>query len=114
MTNKRQIGKEYEKKATIFLQNKGYKIIKSNYFCQYGELDIIAKEDDCIVFIEVKYRKNTAFGSPEGAVDNRKRQHMKNAALDFLVKNFGTDEILCRFDVVAFTGGQIHLIKDAF
>lgn len=39
---------------------------------------------------------------------------MKKAALDFLIKNFGTDEVLCRFDVVAFTGGQIHLIKDAF
>lgn len=112
--NKREIGKEYEKKAAIFLESKGYKIIKCNYFCRYGEIDIIAKESEYIVFIEVKYRKNTAFGSPEGAVNNRKMQHMKNAALDFLVKNFGTEEVLCRFDVVAFTGGQIHLIKDAF
>lgn len=112
--NKRAVGKEYEEKAVAFLKNKGYEIIKCNYFCRYGEADVIAKENNCIVFVEVKYRKNTAFGSPEGAVNSTKKQRIRKAALDFLIKNFGTDEVLCRFDVVAFTGNQIHLIKDAF
>lgn len=77
-------------------------------------MDIIARENQCIVFVEVKYRKNTRYGSPEDAINSIKRQHIRKTALDFLIKNFGTDEILCRFDVVAFTGNQIHLIKDAF
>lgn len=77
-------------------------------------MDIVAKENHCVVFIEVKYRKDTRYGGPEGAVGGVKRQHIRKAALDFLIKNFGTDEVLCRFDVVAFTGKQIHLIKNAF
>lgn len=112
--NKRKIGKEYEEKAVIFLKNKGYEIITCNYFCRYGEIDIIAKENGYIVFIEVKYRKNTTFGSPEGAVNSAKKQHIRKASMDFLIKKFGTDEVLCRFDVVTFIGNQIHLIKDAF
>lgn len=112
--NKRKIGKEHEEKAVIFLQDRGYKIIQCNYSCRYGEIDIIAKDGGYIVFIEVKYRKNTMLGSPEGAVDSTKKQRIRRTAQDFLIKNFGTDEVLCRFDVAAFTGNQIHLIKDAF
>jgi len=53
-------------------------------------------------------------GSPEGAVNSIKRQRIRQAALDFLICNYGTEEIQCRFDIVAITGNQIHLIKDAF
>jgi len=111
--NKREIGKEYERKAAAFLESRGYKIIKCNYLCRYGEIDIIAKDMEYIVFTEVKYRKDSLFGEPEEAVGSIKKEHMERAALDFLMKNFGTDEVLCRFDVVAFTGEHIRLIKDA-
>ncbi len=85
-----------------------------NYYCRYGEIDIIAEENGYTVFIEVKYRKNTMSGSPESAVNGIKRKHIRQAALDFLINSYGTEEIPCRFDVVAITGNQINLIKDAF
>lgn len=112
--NKRETGREYEQKAADFLQGRGYKVIKRNYYCHYGEIDIIAEENGYTVFIEVKYRKDGMSGSPEGAVNHVKRQHIRQAALDFLIKAYGTEEIPCRFDIVAVTGKQIHLIKDAF
>ena len=112
--NKRETGREYEQRAAVFLHGMGYKIIKQNYYCRYGEIDIIAEEGGYIIFVEVKYRKNGTKGSPEEAVNRIKRQHIRQAALDFLVKNYGTEEVLCRFDIVAITGKQIHLIKDAF
>ena len=112
--NKRKTGQEYEQKAADFLQDRGYKIIKQNYYCHYGEIDIIAEENGYTVFIEVKYRKNDMSGSPGEAVNHIKRQHIRQAALDFLIKAYGTEEILCRFDVVAITGNQVHLVKDAF
>lgn len=112
--NTRETGIQYEQAAAVFLQSGGYNIIKQNYYCRYGEIDIIAEENGYIVFIEVKYRKNTTSGSPEEAVNGKKRQRIRQAALDFLIKNYRTEEIPCRFDIVAITGSQIHLIKDAF
>jgi len=112
--NKRETGREYEQKAADFLRGSGYKIIKQNYYCHYGEIDIIAEEGGYTIFVEVKYRKNGMSGSPEEAVNHIKRQHIRQAAMDFLVKNYGTEEIPCRFDIVAITGNQIHLIKNAF
>lgn len=112
--NKRETGIKYEQVAVDFLQCRGYNILKRNYYCRYGEIDIIAEENGYTVFVEVKYRKNTMSGSPEGAVNSIKRQRIRQAALDFLICNYGTEEIQCRFDIVAITGNQIHLIKDAF
>ena len=112
--NKRETGIQYEQVASGFLKSRGYNIIKQNYYCRYGEIDIIAEEDGYTVFVEVKYRKDTISGSPEGAVNGKKRQRIRHSALDFLIRNYGTEEIPCRFDIVAITGNQIHLIKNAF
>lgn len=112
--NNRETGIKYEQVAADFLKGMGYNILKQNYYCRYGEIDIIAEENGYTVFIEVKYRKNTMAGSPESAVNGRKIRHIRQAALDFLARSYGTEEIPCRFDIVAITGKQIHLIKDAF
>lgn len=112
--NKRETGRQYEQKAAVFLQDRGYNIIKQNYYCRYGEIDIIAEENGYIVFIEVKYRKNNTPESPLEAVNSVKRKHIRHAALDYLIKNYGTEEIQCRFDVVAITRNQVYLVKDAF
>ncbi len=112
--DKKETGRKYEEKAAEFLQNNGYKILLCNYLCRHGEIDIIAKDNSYIVFIEVKYRKDCLFGSPLEAVNSVKRNHITKAALDYLVKTFGTEEIPCRFDVVTFNGSNASLIKDAF
>lgn len=112
--NKREIGSAYEQKAVEYLNEHGYKIVEQNYFCKYGEIDIIAKQDDTLVFVEVKYRKNIKTGLGEDAVNMNKQRHIVNSAQNYIIKKYHTDEIACRFDVIAINGGMLHHIKNAF
>jgi len=97
--NKRRFGIIGEKIAQGFLLNKGYEILETNFYTKKGEIDIIAKKDKCIVFIEVKTRTTLKFGTPAMAVNLTKRKHIKCAAKTFLyIKRFDKCDI--RFDVV--------------
>ena len=111
------LGTKGENLAVTFLKKKGYKIIARNYKTFIGEIDIIAKDGNTTVFIEVKTRKNDSFGYPFEAVNNKKRQKLKNLALLYL-KNKG-QEFPARFDVLSIfyikNGKEaIEHIKDAF
>ena len=66
--NKRRIGSEKERLACEYLEKKGYSIVTTNYWCRYAEIDIVAKEADVLVFVEVKYRGNAHYGGSMGAV----------------------------------------------
>jgi putative endonuclease len=116
-TSKITTGKEGEKIAAAFLKKNGYRICEINFRCVLGEIDIIAKEKDELVFIEVKTRKSAELGYPEQAVGTRKQKKMSQLALWYLQKKniTGAD---ARFDVVAITmlpsGNEIKLIKNAF
>lgn len=112
--NKRKIGSVYEQKAVDYLKNHSYIIVEQNYFCKYGEIDIIAKEADVLVFVEVKYRKDTKAGLGESAVNKRKQIHIINSAQNYMLEKYKTDEVLCRFDVIAINGNMLHHIKNAF
>lgn len=81
---KRQLGMRGEEIAARFLQGKGYAILKRNYYTRYGELDIICEKDKKLVFVEVKTRRSTNYGSPEEAVTRQKIGHLRKAALVFL------------------------------
>ena len=81
---KRKLGMWGEEIATRYLQDKGYKILDRNYYTRNGELDIICEKDGKIVFVEVKTRKNTSFGSPEEAITRKKMNHLRQAALIYL------------------------------
>ena len=74
--NCREIGAEYENRAVIFLKEKGYQIIKQNFRCRQGEIDIIAKDGEYLVFTEVKYRKNAYQGAALEAVTMQKHMHV--------------------------------------
>lgn len=87
MENNREKGNIAEKKAIDFLINKGYSIITTNYQKQFGEIDIIAKKDTYIFFIEVKYRKNINKGYPREAVSLKKQEKIKNTALSYISEN---------------------------
>jgi len=111
------LGSEGEDLAVRFLQKKGYRIVARNYKTPVGELDIIARDGDTIVFIEVKTRTDISFGYPFEAVNKRKRQKLKNLALLYL-KRQGKESPV-RFDVLSiFCMGNgkkdIEHIKDAF
>ena len=111
--NKRSIGNEYEDRAVSYLENSGYVIVERNFYCKQGEVDIIAKDKEYLVFVEVKYRRDTKKGYPTEAVNYRKKQRIIKAAKYYLYKN-GYDNQSVRFDVISITGNEIELIKDAF
>jgi putative endonuclease len=116
-TKKITIGKEGEKIAAAYLKKNGYRIIEINFRCSIGEIDIIAKEKDDLVFVEVKTRKSIELGYPEQAVGIRKQKKMSQLALWYLQKRKIADTN-ARFDVVAVTlipeKNEVKLIKNAF
>ena len=81
---KRKLGLWGEGIAARYLQDKGYKILDRNYYTRNGELDIICEKGSKIVFVEVKTRKSTRFGSPEEAITRKKINHLRQAALIYL------------------------------
>mgnify|MGYP000131579510 CR=1 FL=1 len=72
--NNRSVGAVYEQAAGYYLEQNGYELIEYNYRCRDGEIDIIAKDGDCYVFCEVKYRSGRQAGNPLEAVDQRKQK----------------------------------------
>ena len=86
MVNRRQLGKEYEDRATKILEENGYKIIKKNYFGRYGEIDIIAQKKNLLAIVEVKFRKTRKYGEGIEAVDIRKIRRMYKTAKEFIYK----------------------------
>lgn len=114
MYNKRSIGKEYEQKAVAYLKLQGYRIIETNFQCRTGEIDIIAKQDRYLIFIEVKYRINSSRGLPHEAIDIRKMKKISKTAQYYMLINNISMESPCRFDVVLILDQEITLIQDAF
>ncbi|HHV17121.1 MAG TPA: YraN family protein [Gelria sp.] len=97
---KRKLGIWGEGIAARYLQDKGYKILDRNYYTRNGELDIICEKDGKLVFVEVKTRKSTKFGSPEEAITRKKINHLRQAALIYL-KTVERPYQEIRFDVIA-------------
>ena len=112
--NKTVIGKRYEDIAAIYLVNQGYEIIERNFRCKTGEIDIIAKDGEYIVFVEVKYRRDRMCGAPIEAVDFVKQRKISKVAAYYLMKRDYGFENPIRFDVVGILGEDIKLIKNAF
>ena len=110
-------GKKGELVAANFLKKQKYKIIEMNYKNKIGEIDIIAKDKEYLVFVEVKTRMSSMFGDPLEAIDEEKQFKIRNVATMFLVKNKLIDKVPIRFDVIAILGDddhEIRHIKDAF
>ncbi len=99
--------------AAKFLKGKGYKILKTNFTTQIGEIDIIAKDKDYIVFVEVKSRETYAFGRPAEAVDEHKQYQIRGTAQMYLMFTH-QNNANCRFDVVEIVGEKINHIENAF
>ena len=112
----RKVGQEAESIAASYLSRLGYKILEKNISYKFGELDIIASDENILVFVEVKHRKNNNFGDPFEAVTKSKQHKIILAAQAYLqkYKNIPT----CRFDVISLVGDLrsplIEHICDAF
>ena len=95
----KEAGDQGEALAAKHLRRAGYRIIERNYRCGLGEIDIVARQGRCLVFVEVKARRGTGFGSPLDAVDRRKRAKLARLAHAYLAEHRLT-EVSVRFDVV--------------
>lgn len=96
---KKELGNLGEQIATEYLEKNKYKIIKRNFYCKQGEIDIIAKDKNEIVFIEVKTRTSNNFGKPSESVNVIKQRHMYQTAKYFLYKTNLLEKQI-RFDVI--------------
>ncbi len=118
MKSTTSIGRRGEDIAASWLSAHGYVILTRNYRRRFGEIDIVARQDDCLVFIEVKTRSSRKFGAPLDAVTFKKQQQLSLIAGDYLVRHNMTD-MLCRFDVVSVTlaagrSPKVDIIVNAF
>lgn len=112
--NRRKLGFAKEDEAAGFLTECGLKILELNYSNRFGEIDIIAKDGDFTVFVEVKYRKNASSGHPEEAVSISKARTISKVADYYRTCKKLTDASPVRFDVVAIEGETIKWYKNAF
>ncbi len=113
-----ELGKQGEEIAEKYLVKQGYQILEKNYRSRQGEVDIIARDRDFLVFVEVKCYSYRSYGSPVGAVRKAKKQSLIHAAQTYLYKK-NIQDTYCRFDVIAiykkFNGEQlIEHYRDAF
>ena len=111
------IGKKGEEIAIEFLKKDGFEILETNWRHKKLEVDIIAKDGETLVFIEVKTRSTDFFGLPEEYVDYKKEKHLVNAATEYMISV--NHEWAFRFDVVAIllrneNDWKVNHIKDAF
>lgn len=98
--NTKAIGNVGEQLAMAYLQDHGMEIVEMQYHYGHGEIDIIAREGEVLVFCEVKTRYSDEYGSPECAITPRKQAQLRKIAVAYLYEHEIRDQI-CRFDVVA-------------
>jgi putative endonuclease len=106
-------GKSGEEKARKYLKKKGYRILRTNFKTQLGEIDIIAEHQGCIVFIEVKSRSGSEYGLPREAVGFAKQKRYSQLAMQY-IKAYNLFGIKARFDVIEVTSEGINHIENAF
>lgn len=112
--NRRKIGTAYENQAVLFLEQKGYRIIERNYTARQGEIDLVAQDGEYLVFIEVKSRSGGEMGAALEAVTPAKQRKIIHTARSYLCRRGYSEWTPCRFDVLAFEGGKIYHIENAF
>ena len=109
-----------ESQAAEYLQKKQYKLLAAGYRCRFGEIDLIMRDRNCLVFVEVKLRKSDNFARACEYVDFRKQERLRKTASMYLSRN--PWDLPCRFDVVEVYAPEgintpdpeIHHMEDAF
>ena len=110
--NTRKTGTFYEQAACEYLEARGIQIVERNYRCRTGEIDIVAKDKNCIVFVEVKYRKTVICGEALGMVGYTKQKKICQCARIYCMYHPWIREI--RYDVIGITDTKIEWIQNAF
>ncbi|MGD2136847.1 MAG: YraN family protein [Gammaproteobacteria bacterium] len=109
-------GRDAETRALHFLQARGLRCVTRNYRCRRGEIDLVMQDADSLVFVEVRYRRQSRFGSAAESVDRRKQSKLVTCAQHYLQGSPETARQACRFDVVSVSGPgfAVEWIRNAF
>ncbi len=110
-------GHAAEARALAYLQTQGLRLLAQNWRCRRGELDLVMLHADTVVFVEVRYRRHSAWGGAMESVDARKREKLTLAATQFLQASPRWARQPCRFDVIALSGttdADLNWIQNAF
>jgi putative endonuclease len=113
LTPKRRLGNEGEDKACEYLKKQGYKILARNYSAKTGEIDIIARRKNILVFVEVKTRADNAYGGALAALGASKQTKITKTALLYIKENKPRFDAIM-FDIITLTDGRLGHIKNAF
>ena len=106
-------GEEKERLACAYLENNGLRLLKRNYRCRRGEIDLVMRDASTLVFVEVRFRASTRFGTPAETVDIHKQRRLAATAAHYLQHH--PSNLPCRFDVIAFSGeDHIDWVRSAF
>lgn len=114
-----QRGNAAEALARQHLEQQGLRLLAQNWRCRLGELDLVMLDADTVVFVEVRYRRHSAWGGAVESVDARKREKLSHAAQHFLQQESRWAKHPCRFDVIAINAdsqapAQLNWIQNAF
>ncbi len=112
------IGAAAERRAADFLKRAGLTLIARNYRSPFGEIDLIMRQDEVTVFVEVRSRARTDYGTPGESVDRRKQERLRATAEYYLQRDAEASNRPCRFDIVAITpspeGERVEWLRNAF
>jgi putative endonuclease len=116
--NSNKTGQQAEDTACHYLKTQGLSLVERNYSSPRGEIDLIMKDNSTTVFIEVRFRRNSRFGSGAESVNQHKQRKLLATAAHYLQKNPKAARGACRFDVISLTANndeqQLDWIPDAF
>lgn len=104
--DRRHLGAAAEDAARALLESEGQRTLARNVNYRFGELDLVMRDGDTVVFVEVRYRRDDRFGGGAGSVDHRKRRRIVLAARAWLARQRGLGDAPCRFDVVTVQGAE--------
>lgn len=111
-------GAAAELRATAFLEHAGLALVARNYRSPFGEIDLIMQQDQTLVFVEVRFRGRSDYGTPAETVDNRKQSRLRATAEHYLQHDRRASKQPCRFDIVAVSasaqGDRIEWLRNAF
>lgn len=111
--DKSAAGRLSEDRARDFLLAMGWEIVDRNFACKLGELDLVAKDGDTLVFVEVRSRSSTTFGSAKESVGGSKKHKLLRTALYYALKK-GLEQSPMRFDVIGIDDDRLEHVVDAF
>ena len=113
-------GLQYEEQATALVQSAGLEVIERNFRCKVGEIDLICREGNTLVFVEVRYRRHPLYASAASSVTASKQRRIARTAQVYLQRRGWSNRFPCRFDVIAYgdstlaNADRMQWLKNAF